>query len=108
MLYLAPLNRLSNFVYRHFLLERGADFVFSELLLPKDFEKGIVNDKFKLISGDLPHTIFQLGVSTEKELEQGVSFLREHFPNLKEINLNMGCPQSSMQKTKFCGFFLFL
>jgi tRNA-dihydrouridine synthase B len=107
MLYFAPINLLSNFVYRHIVLSCGADYVFSELLMVNDLEKAIENDKMKLIDEDIPQTIFQLGVSDEKEVFQGVSFVKEYVESPIEINLNMGCPQSSMQQTKVCGGILY-
>jgi len=39
-------------------------------------------------------------VSNTADVEKGVSLLIEEFKTPVEININMGCPQSSMQKEK--------
>ena len=106
-LYFAPINFLSNYVYRHLLFKYGADYVFSELIMIKDFEKEVKNDKLKFIKGDLDKTIFQIGVSDVKEVDLGVKLLLKHIPLVKEININMGCPQSTMKKKSICGGLLY-
>lgn len=103
-LYFAPINVFGNYVYRHFLLLKGADFVFSELIMPADVE---IRRKFKIIEGDLDKTIFQIGVSSENEIELAVSALLETFGSVKEVNINMGCPHSTMQQTKMCSGILY-
>ena len=107
MLYFAPINLLSNYVYRHIALEHGADYVFSELLLVGELDKAVLNDKLKLIQEDISRTIFQIGVSTPQDVFEGVSFVKEYVDTPFEINLNMGCPQSTMQQTKVCGGILY-
>lgn len=106
-LYFAPINLLSNYVYRHLVLECGADYVFSELILVRELDKAVRDDKLKLIDEDIPRTIFQIGVSTPKDVFEGVSFVKEYVSSPFEININMGCPQSTMQQTKICGGILF-
>ncbi len=103
MLYFAPINLFSNYVYRHLLLNHGADFVFSEFIMIRDLDKAIQQDKIKIIEEDIPRTIFQIGVQSEEELDKGVAFILDNVKGVKEINLNMGCPQSTMQKEKICG-----
>lgn len=106
-LYFAPINLLSNYVYRHIILKCGADFVFSELILVSDLEKAIQNDKLKLIPEDISRTIFQIGVSSPEDVFQGVFFLKKFVKIPLEININMGCPQSTMQQTNVCGGILY-
>ncbi len=102
-LYFAPMNLLSNYVYRHILLENSADFVFSELIMLDKLGSEIEKDKLKFIKGDLQKTVFQIGTSDKKELAKGIKKLKELIPSIKEINLNMGCPQSTMLQKKICG-----
>ncbi len=102
-LYFAPMNFLSNYVYRHILLENGADFVFSELIMLDKLDEEIKKDKLKFINEDIVKTIIQIGTSDILELEQGIKKIKELIPKIKEINLNMGCPQSSMLQKKICG-----
>lgn len=99
-LYFAPINGLGHYVFRHFLLSKGADFVFSELILPSDIDR---DEKFKVFPGDENKTIFQIGAGCVEDVELLVSKL----PNAKEINLNMGCPHSSMQQRKICSGVLY-
>lgn len=103
ILYAAPINIYSNFVYRHLLLKHGADFVFSELIKIDFFEKEIEKDKLKYIEEDLDKTIFQIGVKNTEEVIEGVEKLKTSIHNIKEINVNMGCPQSTLQNTLSCG-----
>lgn len=107
MLYSAPINISSNFVYRHFLLAMGADYVFSELIRVDRWDKALEDNKLDVIGGDVSRTIFQLGVGSVKELEEGVVKLKAKIPGVVEININMGCPQSTMQQTQFCGGILY-
>lgn len=102
-LYFAPINLLSNYVYRHLVLECGADYVFSELILVRELDKAEADDKFKYFKDDLPRTVVQIGVSTPEEVKQGVLVATKNFPGIPEVNINMGCPQSTMQQTKICG-----
>jgi tRNA-dihydrouridine synthase len=102
-LYFAPINLLSNFVYRHIVLQCGADYVFSELILVKELDKAVRDDKLQLIPEDISRTIFQIGVTSPEEVFTGVAFVREYVQTPLEININMGCPQSTMQQTKVCG-----
>lgn len=103
MLYLAPINLFSNYIYRHLMLKHGADFVFSEYILIKNLDKAIQEDKLEIIKKDIPKTIFQIGVQSEEELDNGVNYLLSKIKGVKEININMGCPQSTMQREGICG-----
>ncbi len=106
-LYFAPIHRLSNWVYRHFLLEQGADFVFSELIMVDRWDEEVEKDKLLVFPEDLSRTIFQIGANTSEEIIFAVAELKKIHPQIREINLNMGCPQSSMQKRRVCGGLLF-
>ena len=103
MLYFAPINLLSNYVYRHLLLKEGADYVFSELIMINNLEKAEEDDKLKYFKEDEEKTIIQIGVSNVQEVQEGVAFVQKNFPNTPEININMGCPQSTMQEVQVCG-----
>jgi len=102
-LYFAPMNLLSNYVYRNILLNTSADFVFSELIMIAKFDEEIEKGKLKLFPKDISKTIFQIGAGSKQEIIGGVKKLKNLILNIKEINLNMGCPQSTMQKRKICG-----
>lgn len=102
-LYSAPINVFGHYVYRHLLLLKGADYAFSELLMPNDFKE---NRKLKIFPEDLDKTIFQIGVNNTSELDFAVSELQRRF-KVKEININMGCPHSSMQKNNVCSGILY-
>ncbi len=97
-LYFAPINTLGNYIYRHFLLEEGADFVFSELLLAKKFHEEYYQRKIEVPTNDIPRTIFQIGVGTSDDAKDMIQFLVKKIKGIREINLNMGCPQSTLQK----------
>lgn len=94
MKYFAPLNKLSNFVYRHLMLKYGADYVFSELIM---LDRAI-RYKLNIIDNDKHKTIFQLGVASTKDISKGVQLI-----DAKEFNINMGCPHSTLIKKKVCG-----
>ncbi|MBU0758348.1 MAG: tRNA-dihydrouridine synthase family protein [Nanoarchaeota archaeon] len=97
-LYLAPLNRFSNHVYRHLILKRKADFVFTELIRIQDLHRS--EDKIKYFKEDLNKTIFQIGISNKQEIDIAL----KAFSHAKELNINMDCPMSSMKDT--CGAML--
>jgi len=101
-LYFSPINRLSNWIYRNFLLKHGADFVFSELIMADRWDKEELNEKFNFFPEDIPKTIFQIGVSSPEEVSFAVNDLVKRIPGIVEINVNMGCPQSTMQKQSVC------
>lgn len=106
-LYFAPVNRLSNWLYRHFILECGADFVFSELIIVSNWDDELRKEKLNFFPEDIPKTIFQIGVSSSEEVSFAVSNLLKKIPDIVEININMGCPQSTMQKSSVCSGLLF-
>lgn len=100
-LYFAPINYYGNNNYRHFLIRNGADYVFSELMMVSRLDTEI--RKLEVNPEDLDKTIFQIGAATKDEIEVGVNAIIKKHVKPIEINLNMGCPRSSMQKTKVCG-----
>lgn len=100
-LYFAPINYYGNNNYRHFLLKYCVDYVFTELIMVSRLPSQL--NKFVVYPEDLDKTIFQIGAGTTNEIDIGVNEIIRVHPNAKEINLNMGCPRSSMQKTKVCG-----
>lgn len=106
-LYFAPINVFGNYVYRHFLLGLGVDFVFSELLIVSKFHLPEQRRKFKYFPDDVSKTIFQIGVDSVDEIIKGVNYLNSKFNDLSEININMGCPQSSMQQSLLCSGVMF-
>ena len=106
-IYFAPVNVFGNYVYRHFLLCLGADFVFSELLIVSKFDMPEQRRKFKIFPCDVSKTIFQLGVESVDEIIKGVNYLNKKYDGVKEINLNMGCPQSTMQQSLLCSGVMF-
>ena len=98
MLFFAPMNLVGNCLYRHFLLKRGADYVFSELIRMDRVREEFTKEKHRIISGDEDRTIMQIGAATEEEIDQGVKL----FPH-SEINLNMCCPHSTLVQNNRCG-----
>lgn len=97
------MNLYSNFVYRHLLLGLRCDTVFSELILYKDLDTAIKNNKLDLIEGDAQKTVFQVGVASPSELDESISFITKKVTDIPEININMGCPQSSLVQNAICG-----
>jgi tRNA-dihydrouridine synthase B len=104
-LYFAPINIFGHYVFRHLILLNGANYAFSELLLPDDFLKK--DKKFKIIESDVKKTIFQIGCSNNNELINAVNEFKKRFDDIVEINLNMGCPQSTMRRKKICSGILY-
>ncbi len=96
------MNRFSNYVFRHILLENKANFVFTELIMLDNLDDEFNEYKLKFIPADIHKTIIQIGTSNKQELKKGINKIKKLIPNLKEINLNMGCPRSSMLQNKIC------
>jgi tRNA-dihydrouridine synthase len=101
-LYFAPINVLGHGAYRHVLLRHGADYVFSELLMVAKLSESHYQQKLQLPAQDISRTIFQLGVGTPQEVNEGIDLLTRTIDGITEININMGCPQSSLQKNAVC------
>jgi len=103
-LYFPPINKLGNIAFRELCLEYGADFVFTEMIR---IEKLLENDfnqlnKIKVSKKNHNKTFVQVITKDINLLEKGVEKIVELFPQVKEINYNMGCPQSSLCKDE-CG-----
>jgi tRNA-dihydrouridine synthase B len=100
-LYLAPLNSLGNCAFRKLCFINGADYLFTEMIRCEKLSKGI---QVELKKANIPqsmenNTIAQ--IICEKELvsiKKAIQVLLNINPNLKEINYNMGCPQSTLCK----------
>ena len=106
-IYSAPMNFYSNSAFRHLLLNHKCDYVFTEMILVKYIDELSQVKKIKTAENDAKKTIFQIALSKEKEIVQGINTILKHVPKAEEINLNMGCPQSSMQKNRCCSGILF-
>ncbi len=107
MLYFAPINLYGNYIFRHILLDNGADYAFSELIMINKLDHAKKDNKLDIIKEDIPKTIFQIGVSSIEEIDFGAKYIIDNIKGVKEININMGCPQSTMQMTETCGGLLF-
>ncbi len=100
--YAAPINVASNKAYRHLLLRHKADYVFSELIRIDKIKYEERKNKLEVIEGDEEKTIWQIGVSCNKEIDTAIKVLKEKHDKIYEININMGCPHSSLEKRKYC------
>lgn len=100
--YAAPINVLSNKAYRNLLLKHKADYVFSELIRIDKIKYEEKKNKLEIISGDEDKTIWQIGVSCNEEIDNAIKVLKEKHKEIYEININMGCPHSYLEKRKYC------
>jgi len=68
---------------------------------------GIINqeeyEERKLIIQDIDRTIVQMCTKKAEHIKPFLKILRQKFPTLDEVNFNMGCPQSSLQKELCAG-----
>ncbi|MGM5481105.1 MAG: tRNA-dihydrouridine synthase family protein [Nanobdellota archaeon] len=104
ILYFAPINLLGNHAFRHFLLKHGADHVFTELILERDlFDNQEKRNKLTIIKGDEARTIVQIGSGDAKAVARMVEYVTKSHPDVPEINMNMGCPQSTLVREVSCG-----
>lgn len=104
ILYFPPINKLGNVAFRHLCNLAGADFIFTEMIR---IEKLLENDEFQIKKLQIPNTaknktIVQIICEDINLIQKGVDKVVELFPEVFEINYNMGCPQSSLAK-KECG-----
>ncbi|MFW5865941.1 MAG: tRNA-dihydrouridine synthase family protein [Nanoarchaeota archaeon] len=110
LLYFAPLNIYGNHAFRHLLLRHFADMVFTELILERDItfsSSPDKHDKLSIVAGDESRTIVQIAASEKESIEYMIDIINKRHPRVPEINLNMGCPQSSLVKRKLgCGLLL--
>jgi tRNA-dihydrouridine synthase B len=112
-LYFPPINKLGNLAFRKLVLYYGADYVFTEMIR---IEKLLEHDevsfrKLNIPKEDLSKTFIQILAENPKNIEKGIDFIVKYLldkniiktsSQIKEINYNMGCPQSSLCK-KECG-----
>lgn len=102
-LYLAPINTLSNHPFRRLCLELGADYVFTEMIWA---ERILGEDEYetrKIMIEDDAKTIIQIIAEKHENIEPFIRLLRKKSENIKEINFNMGCPQSTLSKKMLGG-----
>lgn len=105
ILYFPPMNKLGNKAFRKLCLNRGADYVFTEMI---KVEQLLENDEIQVKKATIPEemqtkTIVQIICEDIENIEQGVKKILEINPNTFEINYNMGCPQSTLCKNEAGG-----
>lgn len=103
-LYFPPINKLGNSAFREVCLNNGADFVFTEMITA---EKLLDGDEIQLKKLEIPKTqeekiIVQIICEDIENIQRAVDKVMVIVPFIKEINYNMGCPQSTLCK-KECG-----
>lgn len=103
-LYFPPINKLGNSAFRNLCLDSGAEIVFTEMIR---IDKILENDDYNIKKAIVPEsqkskTYVQVIAENINLIEKGVGKIVEFFPQVKEINYNMGCPQSSLCKNE-CG-----
>ncbi|MDA3855610.1 MAG: tRNA-dihydrouridine synthase family protein [Candidatus Woesearchaeota archaeon] len=97
-LYFPPINKLGNSAFRKLCLYFGADFVFTEIIR---VDKLIEDDEVQLRKASIDknqinQTLIQIIAEDIENIEKGVEKVIEINPGVKEINYNMGCPQSTL------------
>jgi tRNA-dihydrouridine synthase B len=109
--YLAPINKYNNHVFRHLILNHGADYVFTEMIHAEYLGEENTRLRIKTFPEDIEKTIYQIAAGTETEIARTINLIYSELEKQDgkpiEINLNMGCPSSSMQDKKICGGILF-
>ena len=103
-LYFPPINKLGNSAFREVCLNNGADAVFTEMITA---EKLLDNDEIQLKKLEIHKSqeekiIVQIICEDIENILKTVDKVMEIAPYIKEINYNMGCPQSTLCK-KECG-----
>lgn len=104
ILYFPPINKLGNSAFREVCLNNGAEMVFTEMITA---EKLLDSDIVQLKKLEIPKSqeekiIVQIICEDIKNISKTVDKVMELKPYIKEINYNMGCPQSTLCK-KECG-----
>lgn len=104
-LYFPPINKLGNSAFRKLCLYYGADFVFSEMIrVDKLIEDDEVQLRKATIDKDLINqTLIQIIAEDIENIEKGIEKVIAINPQVKEINYNMGCPQSTLCKKELGG-----
>lgn len=102
--YFPPINKLGNVAFRRLCNNSGADFVFTEMVRAEKVIEGELHqiNKLKIPKDMQDKTIVQIICEDINNIEKSVDKIVELCPNLKEINYNMGCPQSTMSHNE-CG-----
>lgn len=103
-LYFPPINKLGNSAFREVCLNNGADAVFTEMITA---EKLLDGDEIQLKKLEIPKSqeekiIVQIICEDIENISKAVDKVMHLTPYIKEINYNMGCPQSTLCK-KECG-----
>ena len=101
-LYFPPINKLGNNVFRNLLLKYKCDFVFTEMIRIEkilELEQHQLK-KLKIDENKINQTFIQILSENENNIEKGIDLIMKLNPNIKEINYNMGCPQSSLCKNE--------
>lgn len=98
--YFPPMNKFGNQAFRTLCLNSGADAVFTELIR---VDKLLQNDEVQLRKANvdksqITKTIFQILTENIELIEMGVLKLKQLNSKIKEVNYNMGCPQSTLCK----------
>jgi len=103
-LYFPPINSLGNVAFRKVCLNAGANFVFTEMVKVEDLMKGVEYqfNKLSIPEDQRENTFCQIICEDIENIPKGVDIVMKVAPFLKEINYNMGCPQSSLCKSE-CG-----
>lgn len=101
-LYFPPINKLGNVAFREVCLDFGADLVFTEMVR---CEKILEDEEYQLKKLYIPEsqrekTIVQIIAENVENIEKAINKILEINPFLKEINYNMGCPQSTLCKNE--------
>lgn len=104
-LYFPPINKLGNAAFRKLCLDYGADYVFSEMVR---VDKLLDGDEHQLGKASIDpnlieNTFIQIIAEDISNIEKGVEKIVEINPKIKEINYNMGCPQSRLCKLEIGG-----
>ncbi len=97
-LYLAPINSLSTYAFRKLCTVYEADYVFTEMVWAERIIEGNEYEEKKLAIDDEKMTIIQMITEDTKNIEPFLKIIKKRFPNVPEINFNMGCPQSSLSQ----------
>lgn len=102
-LYFAPMNSLSNNSFRRLGIIYGADLVFTELVWVDELIEGKEHIDRKLKIDNIDRTVIQVCAKDTSLIGEGIKKIKEIHPHIKEINYNMGCPQSTLSKCFVAG-----
>lgn len=102
--YFPPINKLGNISFRRLCIEGGADYVFTEMIRTERILENEENalKKLKIPTELINKTFIQIISEDPNNIEKAIDKIMKLNPQIKEINYNMGCPQSSLCK-KECG-----